>query len=173
MTCRETQAQLEAFLKGKLSGDSSRNVRRHLASCKSCAALLSPADLVELLPVLDETVQPSAGLQVRFHARVEAHRRRQPQETRRTLPGFNVLAWSWPARLTAAGALATVLFAAGIVFQIRSYRPYATAPTDAEITIADNLPLLQDLRVIENLEMLEDFDSIENLSAVPGSSGLR
>jgi len=172
MTCRETQAQLEAFLNGKLSGESSRSIRRHLASCNSCAALLSPEDLIELLPVLDETIQPSAGLQARFHARMEAHRREQPEKTRRTLP-FDWRALGRPARLIGAGALATVLVAAGIIFEIRSYRPYATAPSEVEMTIAGNLPLLQDLRVIENLEMLEDFDSIDNLSTVPGSSGLR
>ncbi len=172
MTCREIQMQLGAFLAGELSGDLSRSVRRHLASCKACAALLNREDLAELLPVLDETIRPSAGLPARFHARLEAHQRKQSRKFQ-PRKSFNLLSWSWPARLSAAGAMAVAVIAVGLLFQMRSSRNYLSAPTDAEITIVQNLPLLQDMPIIENLDMLEDFDSIENLAVGPGSTRLR
>ena len=172
MTCRESQEQLKAFLAGNLSGDASKAIRGHLASCRDCAALLSPADRVELLPALEETILPAKGLQARFHARLEAHKRERLGKTRSRLRHLS-WNWSWPARLSAAGALAVAVLAAGILLQFRSVGNYASAPSDVEISIAQNLPLLQDMPVIENLEMLEDFDSIDNMGAGPGPTRAR
>ncbi len=169
MNCDEARQQLKSFLSGSLSGDDSREVRRHLASCSRCAALLTPVDRVELLPALDEMVEPSAELPARFRARLEEHALERAGKARWSLRGWMRAAGARPARLATAGALAVVVLAAGIV--LYNARIRETGPSEMDITIAQNLTLLQDMDVIENLDMLEDFDAIENMPA--GAAGVQ
>jgi anti-sigma factor RsiW len=159
MSCETTRGQIEAFLSGRLAGEESRAVRLHLAACSACAATLAAADRVELLPAVDPEIEPSPDLGARFRTRLEAHR--ELKEARRSW--WSVLAWPVPRQLAAAGALAAFLVFGLYVGMHRENIP-PTGPGASEITIAENLPLLQDMKVIENLDLLEDFDAIENLS---------
>ena len=159
MSCQTTRGRIEAFVNGRLAGEEARTVRLHLAACSSCAAALAPADRVELLPALDPDIEPSPDLGARFRTRLQEHR--EQRDARR--PWWTVLAWPLPRQLAAAAALAAFL-AFGLYVGLKRENTPATAPGASEITIAENLPLLQDLKVIENLDLLEDFDAIENLS---------
>jgi anti-sigma factor RsiW len=157
MTCNELQEQLKRFLDGALSGAESRGVRIHLAECPACAAHVSLTDRVEALVALDDEIEPSPGLNERFHARLGAHRARSADRWWKWLP-----VWSAPQTLALAGALA--LLAGVVVFwRARPTEPVPSVPAP-EVAIAESLPLLQDLGVIENLELLEDFDVLQDLS---------
>ena len=59
MNCEQIREVLNAFVNGRMSGDESRAVRLHLASCAACASRLSPAERVEILPALDDEIEPS------------------------------------------------------------------------------------------------------------------
>ncbi|PYV13342.1 MAG: hypothetical protein DMG07_14795 [Acidobacteria bacterium] len=155
MSCQTTQSRLEAFLSGRLSGEESRSVRLHLASCRSCAQGLGPVDRIEILAASDAEVEPSADFAARFRARLESHRAQAAR------PRWSVFSgWSLPRQLAAAGALAGFL-ALGVYLGV--YRLNRPGPAAADIAIAENLPLLRDMKVIENLDLLEDFDAIQGL----------
>ncbi|MDM7995203.1 MAG: anti-sigma factor [Acidobacteriota bacterium] len=148
MNCDELKRVMADFLNGNLSGEESREVRRHLASCRACASNLDATDKVEILPALDEEIEPSPDFAERFYSRL--------QEPRRTSP------WRNPIALAAAAAI--VLLAASLFFG-RYYRGMTEAPdTLNDIALAENLPLLEDRAVLENLELLENFDAIEKLT---------
>ena len=163
MSCTEVQAFLGRFLSGKLGGAEARNIRTHLASCPRCASNLLDENRIELLPVLDEEIEPSEGFRGRFMARLETHRaeatRRPAGNSWRDLLGF----WMPGSRLAAAGALAAVI-AFGVYVGIYQSQEPAPDRNPGDIAIAENLSLLQDMQVIENLEFLEDFDAIQSLS---------
>ena len=163
MSCETTRRQLEAFLSGKLAGEESRGVRRHLASCNSCAGSLSPLDRVEVLAAADPEIEPSADLAARFRTRLEAHRARSGRSVDVRSLWSRLLEWTLPRQLAAAGALAGFL-ALGLYVGIHRPDQPAAGPAAGDISIAENLPLLRDLKVIENLDLLEDFDAIESLS---------
>jgi len=165
MSCRETETKLEAFLNGELGGREAGAIRLHLASCRSCAARLSPQDLVEIAPLLDEKVLPSARLEERFHERLQAHRLGRAGK-RRTAPSLRIFG-TWPARFAAAGVLAAAICVIGVFLRFGGGGAYDSAPTDMEMTIGQNLPLLRDMAIIENLDMLEDFETIQSLPGSP------
>ena len=74
MNCEETRRSLQSFLNGRLSGEESRGIRKHLAGCADCASGLDALDRIEILTALDEEIEPSAHLLTRFRARMEEHR---------------------------------------------------------------------------------------------------
>jgi anti-sigma factor RsiW len=158
MSCETTRPQIEALLSGRLAGEESRTVRLHLASCAACAATLAPADRIELLPAVDPEIEVSPDFGAKFRTRLQAHR--ELRDARRSW--WTILAWPLPRQLAAAGALAAFIVFGLYVGLHRENVPVTPGPS--EITIAENLPLLQDMKVIENLDLLEDFDTIENLS---------
>ena len=163
MSCTEVQTFLKRFLSGKLGGAEARHIREHLASCPRCASALIGEDRIELLPALDEEIEPSEDFRGRFMARLETHRaeaaRGPAENSRRALFGY----WTLSNRLAAAGALAAVL-AFGIYLGLYQSPQNLPDRNPGDIAIAENLPLLQDMKVIEYLEFLEDFDAIQNLS---------
>jgi anti-sigma factor RsiW len=167
MNCSQVKNQLRPFLAGDLAGVAARGVRSHLAECRDCASSIAAIDRVELLPLLDDTIEPSSDLAARFRARLEARRdekaRQAPAAGGLAAVWHAVRAWSVPRQLAAAGALAGFL-AFGIYLGIHREARKLVEPQTAEITIAQNLPLLRDMKVIENLDLLEDFDAIQNLS---------
>jgi anti-sigma factor RsiW len=170
MNCEQAGLLLNSFLAGRLSGEPSREVRNHLASCASCAAKLSRVDRIEILIAEDQGIEPSADLPLRFRRRLEEHRRRRQGEAvpeRQAL--FRYLAWGWPRQIAAAASLA-LLFAAAIFVGRQMTRQNGEGRIVSEIGIAENLPLLLDMDVIENLDLLQDFDLIQNLSAGGGNA---
>jgi anti-sigma factor RsiW len=169
MNCEKAREILEALIRGTLSGEEAREVRCHLATCADCASRLSPAAWIEVLPALDEGIEPSEDFAARLRVKIEERRHHQNLSDRQNASWWRgIAAWGWPWRLVAAGALA-VLIAAGIFLGRHS----GVAPDQAEylndIAVAEKLLLLQDMAVISNLDMLEDFDAIENLT--PGLEG--
>ncbi|HYK87161.1 MAG TPA: zf-HC2 domain-containing protein [Acidobacteriota bacterium] len=164
MSCAEIKDELKLFLSGKLSGERSRRVRTHLATCAQCASELSAPDRIEGLVALDEAIEPSSEFESRFSARLDAHRRKQGATPDQPSLRERILAWSLSRQLAAAGVLAAFL-ALGIYIGMFRDRLQAPVATVTEVSIAENLPLLQDMAVIENLDLLEDFDTIQGLNS--------
>ncbi len=161
MNCKEIQSMLAPFMAGELSGDQARSVRQHLACCLPCRSGLKAADLIEVLPALDDSIEPSVDFAARFEARLR--QLRQAAADKREQGWLQkIAAWGRPRQLAAAGALA-LLIAIGVY----SRRPAAVdlelfAPEN-DLRIAEKLPLLEDMAVINHLDLLEDFETIENL----------
>ena len=59
MNCQQTKDLMKPFLDGTLDRNTMRRLREHLAACKECASRLDPEDLMEILPVLDESIEPT------------------------------------------------------------------------------------------------------------------
>jgi len=153
MNCSEAQELMGLLINGELSGERARDVRNHFASCDACAAGLTPLQWAEVLPAMDDRLEPSADFVLRFREKLEA--RREPWWKK-------LIAWGWPRQVAAAGALATLVLAG--IFVIR----YPRAPQDpaayvGDIAVMEKLPFLEDMAVVSNLDLLEDFDTIENL----------
>ncbi len=153
MNCKQARESLELLLAGKLSGQSAREVRLHLATCPSCAGELNAVQWTEVLPALDESVEPSGDFALRFRAKLQA--RPEPRWKK-------IAVWGQPRQLAAAGVLAVVILAGIFVTRYPfSVRNRAAALND--FGVAENLPLLEDMPVVSNLDLLEDFDTIEAL----------
>jgi anti-sigma factor RsiW len=163
MNCEETLSNLDSFLNGRLHGEQSRQLRRHLATCAHCAAALTPGDRIEVLPAIDGEIKPSEDLTSRFHARLEAHR-----AAASVTIGFSLAALlrTWfptlPRRIAGVGALAAFLIT-GIYLGLYHVSAPGPVPGSGEVVIAENLPLLQDMGVIKNLDLLEDLDTIQEM----------
>jgi anti-sigma factor RsiW len=163
MNCEQIGRVLRGFVEGTLRAEESRAVRMHLASCAACASRLSPSERMEILPALDDEIEPSEDFAARFHSRLQQRRGHLAIGRNRSLWWRSVCAWGHPWKLAAAGALAAIV-AAGIF--IGRYPRGIPEPSEYfnELAIAENLPLLQDMAVISNLDLLEDFDTIEKLT---------
>jgi hypothetical protein len=153
MNCKQARESVELLLAGKLSGQEAGDVRVHLVSCASCATELNAEQWVEVLPALDETIEPSGDFARQFYAKLGA--RPDPWWKR-------IMAWGWPRQLAAAGTVTAIILAG--IFVVRY--PYSVQNRAAALNdfgIAANLPLLEDMAVVSNLDLLEDFDVIEDL----------
>jgi len=171
MNCEQVRQVFQAFMNGTLNGQEARNVRLHLASCAGCLSKLSPSELIEVLPVVDEVIEPSEDFALRFHARLQEHRR-QAADIRLKSWRIGMSAWARPWQLATAGALAALFIAGLFIGRFRGGMPDQYFSSD--IAVAENLPLLKDMAVISNLDLLEDFDTIENLNlTAEGSNTLR
>jgi hypothetical protein len=164
MNCEETLSKLDSFLNGRLGGEQCRQVRFHLAGCARCAAALTPADRIEILPALDEEFEPSEDITLRFHTMLAAHR----AATRGTEGLSMATIWrTWlpllPRQIVAVGALAAFLIS-GIYLGLYQVSAPGPMPGSGEVTIAENLPLLQDMGVIKDLDLLEDLDTIQDMT---------
>jgi anti-sigma factor RsiW len=156
MNCNQARESLRLLLEGELSGRDARDIRVHLAWCDSCAAELDGEQWVEILPALDETIEPTGDFSSRFHARLEM----QPKRWWRRVGG-----WGWSRQLAAAGVLAAAIFVG--IFAIRYQFSARDGDTPvSNFTVVEKLPLLQDMAVISNLDLLEDFDTIEELPSL-------
>ena len=154
MNCEQAQERLEHMAVGKLGGEDARAVRMHLASCAACSARLTPSQWVEILPAIDETIEPSADFAQQFYAKLRA----RPKPWWRRIAGG-----SWTRPFAAAGAMAAVLLAGIVVIRYPDFRQDRASDLN-DFRIAENLLLLEDMAVVSNLDLLEDFDTIENLS---------
>ena len=161
MKCEQVCEALDAFLNGDMSGEASRAMRRHLASCAACAGRLRSLEWVEILPALDAEVEPTDDFAARFQEKLR--RRKAESGTVRTteragwLSCLRQRAW----RLAAAGALAALL-AAGM-FLRHPGDGMNSADAWGDLPGVENLSLFQDMPVVDNLDFLEDFEAIETL----------
>ncbi len=170
MNCKDVQPVLEAFLNGKLSGKSSLEVRTHLASCSECSSNLGALDRIELLPALDEQIEPDSEICARFSTKLEQHRN---QRAGNGLPArarwWHVTAWGWPRRLAAAGALAALATVSVYLGRYPANEVQSGTFSYSELEAAENLPLLRDMALISDLDLLENLDTIDALPADPMS----
>jgi anti-sigma factor RsiW len=153
MNCKQAREFLELLLAGKLSGQDARDVRVHLASCVHCAAELNAEQWAEVLPALDETIEPSQDFARQFYAKLRA--RPEPWWKK-------IMAWGWPRQLAATGTLAALILAGFFVVRY-PYSVQNRAASLNDFAVAETLPLLEDMPVVSNLDLLEDFDTIEDL----------
>ncbi|MBN2244095.1 MAG: zf-HC2 domain-containing protein [Acidobacteria bacterium] len=163
MNCQQTRDLLKAFLEGELDRNSMLQVRRHLATCRECACSLNREDLMEILPVLDDSVDPSEDFSDRFYAALEKGRNRNL--SKEGSPDFGMKRpwlprWSWG--LAAAAALA-VFVSAGLYLRQSPLSGPEVAEVFYDFEVTENLPILMDMALISNLELFEDMETIENL----------
>jgi anti-sigma factor RsiW len=170
MNCEQIREMLDAFVNGRMSGDESRAVRLHLASCAACASRLSPAERIEILPALDDEIEPSEDFAAGFQQ--ELRRRKMESSSAKERAGGLSFFWRRPWQLTAVGAL-TALLMAGI-FLRHSGDGLNVSDNLNDFSVAENLSLLQDMPVINNLDFLENFETIEKITlTLEGSKGQR
>jgi len=74
MNCSELERSLNSFLSGESSREDSAVIRAHFVRCPDCRLRLNSVDRIEMLPALDETVEPSPDIGARFHSRLIRHR---------------------------------------------------------------------------------------------------
>jgi len=168
MNCEKARELLDAFLKGRMSGDESRSMRLHLASCASCASRLGPSEKIEMLPALDKTIEPSEDFAVRFHAKLQQRKATMSHNVSGERRGDAFLFGRRPWQLAVAGALAA-LIAVGILVR-KSGDGSGLPDNPSDFIIAEELSLFEDLPVINNLDLLENFDAIEKMT--PALEGL-
>jgi hypothetical protein len=72
--------------------------------------------------------------------------------------------WGWSHRLAASGAFIALIVAGIFIGRHLSESPDRPL-LYGELSIVENMDLLQDMAVINNLELLENFDAIESLSS--------
>jgi len=153
---------LKPLSEGRLKGDVLLLIRDHIASCAACRSGLDPMALVEILPALDKTIEPSEDFGSRFYAELEMRRRQSREEKSYS---SSLITWmsGWRWRLATAGVM-TILVAGGFYLQ-QSRRPVPdTSAIYYEIEVSDdNLQLLQDMALFDNLELFENLDAIENM----------
>ncbi len=166
MNCHELEKSLKGFLSGELSREDATVVRAHLAGCRDCRTLLNAVDRTEILPALDETVEPSSDLGSRFHARLIRHRSKLIDPVLGESESRPHKWWS-PKLLAAAALAATIIIGAMLV---GNYLRIAREPevTGRDLAVAENLPLLKQMDVISNLELLENFEEIQSMAQDSG-----
>jgi anti-sigma factor RsiW len=165
MNCKQIDEIKQAFMNGEVIGEQARAVRLHLADCAKCASHLSHSEWVEIIPAIDEQIEPSSDFHRQFHARIR-ERQNNPAFSCQTRPfrWLRIPRFAWPQRLALAGILAALIVAG--IFINRSPSESPDHPLlYGELSIAENMDLLQDMAVINNLELLENFDAIENLTS--------
>ena len=162
MNCEQVREALDAFLSGAMSGEESRKVCRHLASCAACAARLSPEDKIEILPALDEEIEPTENFAARFQYKLRHRKRESTAVYARERAGWLSFLRRRPWQLTAVGALAALLV--GGIFLRHSGDGLNFSDNWNDLPVAENLSLLEDMPVINNLDFLENFEAIETLT---------
>jgi len=162
MKCEQVCEALDAFLNGDMSGEASREMRRHLASCAACARRLQDLEWIEILPALDEEVEPTESFAARFQQKLQRRKAESGSGRAAQRAGrFSCLARS-PWRLAVAGALAA-LVVAGVFLRHPGDEP-GSAESWSYLPVAENLSLFQDMAVVDHLDFLENFEAIETLT---------
>ncbi len=167
MNCEELERSVKGFLSGELSREDATIVRAHLASCRDCRMRLDSLDRIEILPALDETVEPSPDMRARFHARLIRHRSRSDTGLRRK-PGSRLDIW-WTRPRLAGAALAAAIIVGAVLGGIWLRTPQDAEVTGRDLAVAENLPLLRNMDVISNLEILENFEEIQAMAQDSGT----
>ena len=132
MDCEKLEAAMMDELYGELDEVTSAAVKRHLAGCTRCAALLGGLKATRRVAAIS-LVAPPAGLEERVLLAARATRPSAPP--RRRLASAISLAGSWAMRpQTAMAALFLVMIGiSGLLLRGRSSR----APASAEVTVTE------------------------------------
>ena len=162
MNCEQIREVLKAFISGRMSGDESRAVRLHLASCAACASRLSPAEWVEILLALDAEIEPSEDFTARFQGKLRRRKMESLSLSAKERSGGLSFFGRRPWQLAAAGALAALLMIG--IFLRHSGNGLNVPDNLNDFSVAESLSLLQDMPVINNLDFLENFETIEKIT---------
>ena len=163
MNCQEAKDLIKPFLDGDLDRNAMQQVRRHLAACRECASGLDPQDLMEILPVLDDSIEPSEDFTDRFYAALETGASRQSSPERLHAADSKrsgLPRWSWSL---AAAAVLTVVVSTSLFFRQSQYSIPDVEDVLYDFEMTENLHLLRDMELLSNLELIENLDTIENL----------
>lgn len=150
--CRRVRENLAAYADGELeTGELRRLIEQHLAECPECRLYLD--QLKETWRLLDDLEPPvvhsgSSEFQSRIMARIQAESRQGP--LKRTVLRFG----RRTVATLAAGAVAAILFAGGLV---RVMQPPAPQPHPADENVIAGLDFLQ------QLELLRRFETVDQL----------
>ena len=149
MTCERMETQLIAYLDGKASAGTGREVEAHLAACAACRTRAE--EFRRVWNVLDEAtaVEPSLGFDARLRQRVAA----EPASG-------GPFAWLIPSPRFAFAVSLLVALAVWI----------SSAPPTAVENNSANARSEEEFKMIENLPVLEDYDVLANfepLSELP------
>jgi len=147
MSCEKISNGLIAYLDGRANREERRDVEGHLESCAVCRERVE--DFRRLWRVMDEVpaIEPSLDFDARLRQRLAA----EPQ--RKT--------WGWfiPApRLSFAVALLALLT---VWIAARPQSNYTGASAGSE----EQFRMINDLGVLENYEVLKNFDPLSDLPA--------
>lgn len=164
MTCREIEIRAIAYMDGRLLPQEREAMEQHFQSCPACAEQMQ--GFVQVSDLLGgwEDMQPSPG----FHARLE----QRLQET--ASAGWWESFWSRllpvpaPSPVFATVFLVVLLVSAMLmryspapVETIARQQPAATASAGSqgvdELTLYQNLALLEDWEVVTNFEVLQEL----------------
>jgi hypothetical protein len=140
MNCDEVQAQLSAYLDGRLDETHRRAVESHLASCSHCraeaAALRRTIESVSALP----PVEPPPGFSQRVMAQVR-------EEARPSVPRKSFVFSLWPFWARIPLQAAAVLVIAGLavyLYELDRPAPLLQAPAEAPSTHDEGVRLDRD-----------------------------
>ncbi|MBN2339729.1 MAG: zf-HC2 domain-containing protein [Acidobacteria bacterium] len=163
MNCKLAVDNLKALMEGELPADEARETRRHLLSCPSCSAGLSPEEWVEILPGMEEEVEPSSDFAREFYRKLD--RRREAGRTRRwSIP------WGRPMRLAGAGALVLAVLMGVMLVRLPWDGRTVSGPA-VEPGMEETVAILKDMGVLHHLDLLEDFETIADLGALAQDEG--
>jgi hypothetical protein len=130
MTCAEVEDLLELYVIGALAPQEGRDVREHLVECVQCQALeLQTRELVQVLGLGVEQVEPAPDLRARIRAAITAPAQALPMPQRaatapRPSRWRSLLDWlgPQPIRIGAAFAVVPLLLSTWLVFQVMELR---------------------------------------------------
>ncbi|MEJ2109520.1 MAG: hypothetical protein P8Z37_06325 [Acidobacteriota bacterium] len=163
MNCQNFKNAIEASKDGRLPGDILQEIREHIRCCDACRTGLDARDLVEILPAMDQWIEPSKDFSSRFYS--ELNSRRNKNDLVEVSAKDRGLRPSWLSaqilRLAAAGVI-LVLVTAGFYFRDRSPE-VDTSAVLYEIEVTEELNFFQDMVLLEDLDFFEDLDAIENM----------
>jgi len=145
MRCRKVEKNLSAYLDRELKPQTAEKLEAHLAACPRCRGRRAALEGVEKVLRDFPAREPSPFLWTRVKANLGSEVR--PARLRPTAVG-------------ARAALVSVLVAAVLAGAIFTVRREAVQPAVAgvELTVAENLDLLENYELIKNLDLLEGWE---------------
>jgi len=156
MEGRHLAGDLVAYLRDELSPEDRARARRHLDSCRECAATL--AGHREILATLAAAApEPPALHWGAYRAQLRSKLQRRGERPRPW--------WRAPLPLSASAAVAALLvlltlYATLLRPERRELRAFE------ETVLGQRLGILQESHIVENLELLEDLEIIRQLDRV-------
>src|SRR5262249_27000622 len=149
-------SELVPYLRGELTPAERERVARHLEECPDCRQ-----DTEVLRELLDNNVaraigEPPAVNWARYRAEL-----REKLDRRRARSVW----WRRPMPLALSASLAGVLLLVA-VWGSHQVSKNGEPIGPEEVVMAQELPLLQDLRTVERLDLLEDLEVIRNLDTL-------
>lgn len=150
-TCKHSN-RLHLLKDGELSAEQSRSMTEHLGDCPVCQAeWQSLQSLSTLLGGLEDMDVPP-DYDRNFWKKVDHY---QSKRLWNFFDGWSGRGWRMAV---ASPLLVAMIFGAGLYLSIRNFGP----GTD-EISLSEQMDLLEDFDVVNNLDLLENWDVINQM----------